>query len=87
MQLLRTHSVFKDNATGNLLLSRSKESTLHLEHVKDPNYLGFITFELPGTLFTYTADGKQELNSDEVTELIEQLSDIRDNPSLWTERD
>jgi hypothetical protein len=85
--ITHTYSVFKDIDAGNPLLSRSKESTLHLEHIKDPNYCGFITFELPGSLFTYTADGQQELKSDEVTELIEHLSDVRDNPALWNEPD
>jgi hypothetical protein len=81
--ITHTYSIFKNIDAGNPLLFRSKESTLHLEHINDPNYYGFITFELPGTLFTYTADGQQELEPAEVTELIEHLSDIRDNPPLW----
>lgn len=85
--ITHTYSVFLDTNTGNPLLARSKESTLHLEQIKDPNYYGFITFELPGTLFTYTADGQQELSSDEVTEIIEHLNDIRDNPKLWGKTD
>ena|ERR1700744_5659224 len=81
--ITRTYSVFKNNDMGNSILFRSKESTLHLEGIKDPDYFGFITFEKPGLLFTYTADGQRELNSDEVTELIEHLSNVRDNPPLW----
>lgn len=68
---------------GTPLLTRSKESTLHLEEIDDPNYFGFITFEKPGSLFSYTADGKQELEPEEVNELIEYLSDVRDNPLRW----
>lgn len=85
--ITHTYSVFKDIGTGNPLIARSKESTLHLEHIKDPNYYGFITFDAPGRIFSYTADGQQELTSDETTELIEHLSDIRDNPALWNEPD
>jgi len=85
--ITHTYSIFKDTDTGNPLLARSKENTLHLEQIKDPNYCGYITFELPGSLFTYTADGQQELDSSEVTELIEHLSNVRDNPSLWNELD
>jgi hypothetical protein len=85
--ITHTYSVFKDTGMGNPLLARSKESTLHLEHIKDSNYFGFITFEKPGSLFTYTADGQQELDSNEVTELIEHLSNVRDNPALWNELD
>lgn len=85
--ITHTYSVFKNTGTGNPLVARSKENTLHLEHIKDPDYYGFITFEKPDTLFTYTADGQQELTTDEVTELIEHLSSVRDNPSLWNQQD
>ena len=81
--LTYTYSVFTDVGAGNPLVARSKESTLHLEEINDPNYFGFITFERPGQLFSYTADGRHELNAEEVNELIEHLSDVRDNPSLW----
>lgn len=85
--ITHTYSVFKDTGMGNPLIARSKESTLHLEQIKDPGYYGFITFENPGRMFSYTADGQQELTSEEVTELIEHLSNVRDNPALWTELD
>src|ERR1700710_352948 len=75
--ITHTYSIFKDNGAGNPLLSRSKESTLHLEQIKDPDYFGFITFEVPGQAFSYTADGQQELEPEQVTELIEHLSDVR----------
>jgi hypothetical protein len=85
--ITHTYSVFEDTGIGNPLIARSKESTLHLEHIKDPNYWGFITFENPGRLFSYTADGQKELTSEEATELIEHLSNVRDNPALWNELD
>jgi hypothetical protein len=82
-----TYSIFKDTGLGNPLLGRSKENTLHLEEIKDPNYYGYITFERPGSMFSYTPDGQRRLNSNEVTELIEHLSDVRDNPTLWNKLD
>lgn len=81
--ITHTYSIFRDIDAGNPLMARSKESTLHLEEITDPNYYGFITFENPGSLFTYTAEGSLELTSEEVTELIEHLSNVRDNPPLW----
>jgi hypothetical protein len=81
--ITHTYSVFKDIGAGNPLLARSKESTLHLEHIKDPEYYGFITFEAPQKIFSYTADGQQELTDEEALELIEHLSDYRENPALW----
>jgi hypothetical protein len=85
--ITHTYSVFLDNGAGNPLIARSKESSLHLEEIKDPDYCGFITFEIPGSLFTYTADGQRELSSEEATELIEHLSNVRDNPALWNQVD
>lgn len=81
--LTYTYSIFRDIGAGNPLISRSRESTLHLEEINDPEYYGFLTFEKPGKLFTYTTDGRQELDSAQVRELIEHLSDIRDNPASW----
>jgi hypothetical protein len=83
--LTYTYSIFLDNGLNAPLQSRSKESTLHLEPNNDPNYCGYITFENPGHLFQYTADGENELNSDEVQEIIENITHLRDNPSLWEE--
>jgi len=65
-----TYSVYKDTSNGNPALERTKESELHLKKHTDPNYMGYITFEDPGRLFTYTADGKEDLNSDQVEEII-----------------
>jgi hypothetical protein len=42
-----------------------------------------ITFERPGELFSYTPDGKRVLAHDELEEIIERLTYIRDHPSLW----
>ena len=81
--LTYTYSVFLDIGHGEPILSRSKEPTLHLEKNNDPDYYGYLTFEKPGQLFTYTANGQRELSAEEVNELIEHLSDVRDNPASW----
>ena len=78
-----TYSVFKDTSNGNPAFEHSKDSELHLGKHTDPNYMGFITFEDPGKLFTYTPDGKESLSSDQVEEIIEHISHYRDNPGLW----
>ena len=80
--LTYTYSIFLDNGLNAPLQARTKESILHLRKINDPNYLGYITFEKPGRLFSYTADG-DGLSSDEVQEIIENLSEVRDNPSMW----
>jgi len=78
-----TYSIFFNNGLKEPQLSRSKESTLHLEKNTDPDYYGYITFEKPGHLFSYTADGQRDLRAEEVNEVIEKLSHLRDNPGLW----
>lgn len=83
--ITHTYSIFHDTQKGNPLAGRSKESTLHLEKIDDPDYFGYITFEVPDKLFTYTADGQRELSANEVQEVIEYLTNIRENPALWTQ--
>jgi hypothetical protein len=60
----------------------NKESHLHLENQNDPNYMGVIIFEAPDRLFTYQA-GQQALSSNEVEEIIEQITHYRDTPAMW----
>jgi hypothetical protein len=81
--LTYTYSIFRDRDNGNPLQSLSKESKLHLKRTNDPDYYGYITFENPGQLFTYTSGEQNELTSEQVMELIEEISEVRNNPSLW----
>jgi hypothetical protein len=76
------YSIFKDTATGNPILARGKESSLHLEKIDGPNYLGHITFELPEKIFNYEP-GKGRLQSGEVEQVIEFLMYHRDHPAEW----
>lgn len=78
-----TYSVYQDSGDDYTMQEESKQSELHLTKHHDPNYMGYITFEDPGRLFTYTADGKLELNSSQVEEIIEHISHYRDNPGMW----
>jgi hypothetical protein len=75
--LTYTYSIFLDIDKGNPNQSITKEYFLHLNHIKDPNYYGYITIEKPGMLPMYVADGYKELSSDEVAEIVERLNDKR----------
>lgn len=68
----------------NIYKDHEHEYEYQLEKRDNPNYMGFITFELPDKLFSYTSDGYQELSSDEVREAIEKITYYRDNPELWS---
>jgi len=85
--ITHTYSIFRDRGDNGPEKERNRESMLHLGEIKDPDYYGFITFELPDKLFVYTADGSQELSTEQVERLIEFLSDFRSNPGLWENRD
>lgn len=61
-----------------------KESKMHLDKNDDPDYMGFITIDTPGKSFSYTADGNVKLETGEVQEVIEQLSEYRDSPKGWS---
>lgn len=78
-----TYSIFRDTGRAAAELEKSKSGELHLTKHNDPDYMGYITFEDPGKLFTYTADGKEDLTADQVEQAIEHISHYRDNPNLW----
>lgn len=81
--LTYTYSIYKDGEIDEAE-EQLQESELLLETKTSSNYLGYITFEDPGRLFTYTADGYEELNPTEVEEIIENISHYRDHPNLWS---
>lgn len=77
-----SYSIYYENELDNISIE-SRENDLHLSKHNDPNYAGYITFELPDKLFSYTPYGKSPLNKEEVEELIEYISHVRSNPTLW----
>lgn len=47
------------------------------------NYFGFITFDQPGRMFTYTSNQSHELGTTAVEQVIEQITYYREHPELW----
>jgi hypothetical protein len=80
--LTYTYNVYADGERDELI-NEMQENELLLEKKLDPNYLGYITFEDPGKMFTYTADGQGELTTAEVEEIIENITHYRDHPGMW----
>ena len=81
--LTYTYNIYSDSKQDENDLIGRQESELLLEKKLDPTYLGYITFEDPGKMFTYTADGKDELSTDEIEEIIENITHHRDHPGMW----
>jgi hypothetical protein len=80
--LTYTYNIYRNNNFDDSEEQR-QESELLLERKTDPNYFGYITFEDPGRIFTYTADGHGELTQGEIEEIIENISHYRDHPGMW----
>ena len=81
--LTYTYSIFLDKKEEDIRQAIGKENALHLSKHTDPDYFGYISFEKPGALFSYTPDGKRNLTRTELEEIIERLTYIRNHPSLW----
>ena len=81
--LTYTYSIFR-RKRSNLSEVADPENLLLPEKKNNPNYLGYITFEQPGKLFTYTADGNDDLSDNDIQEVIEEISHYRDSPQMWS---
>jgi hypothetical protein len=82
--LTHSYSLYKDVSTNN------PEDVFSQDDQKkqaNPNYLGYITFEIPGRVFNYVPDGLQALSREEVEQAVEQISHYRDNPDIWKHAD
>jgi hypothetical protein len=75
-----TYSIYHGHSEKRLPV---RESRQHLEKIHDPDYMGMITFEEPGKRFVYTPHGHHPLETEDVIEIVEYLSEIRNNPSYW----
>ncbi|RVT99787.1 hypothetical protein EOD41_15200 [Mucilaginibacter limnophilus] len=75
------YNVYYDEGFNNK--QEEREDSLLLQSKTDPGYMGQIVIEDPGRLFTYIADGKTELTTEQVEEIIENINHYRDHPSLW----
>jgi hypothetical protein len=82
--LTYTYSIYRNDETLPRKFNiREKNSKKHLEKQEDESYLGFITFELPGKIFTYTPNGLHRLSTEQIEQLVEEISHLRDSPSKW----
>ncbi|GGB09554.1 MULTISPECIES: hypothetical protein [Mucilaginibacter] len=80
--LTYTYSIYRrDKSTLGKL--NQPDKLLQVNKKNNPDYLGYITFEQPGKVFSYVADGENELSPDEVLEVIEEINHFRDTPQLW----
>jgi hypothetical protein len=77
--LTYTYHLFKDERDSD---EEPDQSAIDI-NTSNPGYWGFITFELPGRMFTYTSNGEYELDNEQIQKLIEQINHYREHPELW----
>jgi hypothetical protein len=80
--LTYSYAIYKDPAQGGHHFTNT-DRLLTPDKKTDPNYLGTLTFEQPGRMFSYEADGMEELPGGVIQEVIEQITHHRENPNLW----
>jgi hypothetical protein len=49
----------------------------------NPDYLGHINCEVPGTVFNYITDGEDTLTRREIEQVIDEINRYRDSPATW----
>lgn len=79
-----TYSFFIDKENGNPNQKINKESHLHLVANNDPDYLGYITVEKPGRVYSYIANGKKRLSITEVQDAVEQINKLTGVAISWS---
>ena len=71
--LTYTYSIYRRDTTVESSLNQP-DKLLQLSKKDNRDYLGYITFEQPGKVFSYFADGEDELSSDEVVDVIDEIN-------------
>jgi hypothetical protein len=82
--LTYSYAIYKDVQTEKDHRFTDTDALLTPKKKNDPNYLGTLTFEQPGRIFSYEADGGEELPRGAIEQVIEQITHYRENPALWT---
>ena len=75
------YNIFFDSTKNNpsALLNKDEET----DNISSPDYMGAISFEKPGQLFSYTPGEYRQLTRNEIEEIIEMLTDYRNHPDKW----
>lgn len=63
----------------------STDQLLAPEKVKHKDYFGTVYFEQPYKAFSYIADGRNELDAEDVEQVIDLITEYRMRQELWPE--
>jgi len=75
------YNIFFDSARNNPAALLGKEGATN--NITNPDYMGAISFDEPGHLFTYIPGDNRTLTREEIEEIIERLTEYRSNPDKW----
>lgn len=86
--LTYVYSIFSGDEDGPFTGTevRKKENLLHLDKTTNRNYFGYVKFDIPGKVFTYMPDDDNRLSTAEIEEVIQNISNYRDDPQQWSTR-
>ena len=79
--ITRTYHIYKHIPDPGFV--QAHENILGVNKNDDPHYMGYLSFDVPGKLYTYIADGNIDLDGEQIQEIIEHLNHYRDNPKFW----
>jgi hypothetical protein len=81
--LTYSYAIYKDPQAGQEHHFTNTDNLLGPDKKNDPNYLGTLTFEQPGRMFSYEADGQEQLPGGTIQEVIEQITHYREHLGTW----
>lgn len=77
------YNIYLDCGMGNPGQRIKKDLALKSDKQSDPDYFGYVVFHKNETIFTYVPDGENRLREPEVEQLIDMVSQVRNQPDLW----
>lgn len=81
--LTYSYTLYKSKSDGGSASKITIDHLLSADKIKNPNYLGTIYFDQPDKAFSYTSEGAERLEVEQVQEIIEEITRYRKNPAIW----
>jgi len=81
--LTYSYTLYRSEAGHSYVELSSADQLLAPDKIKHKDYLGTIYFDQPYKSFSYTADGINQLDVEDVEQVIRMITEYRMNQKLW----